>query len=198
MHTLTHRIGERVRLIHEADSVPVMVRIRRMADGFYLNFTSSTFVDTFSSACETEMSPLFDTDLVHLQLATFPRVSGEFLVEYIGSATTYELHTFGSVQMIYEPARCLIFGTLRDVSGAPVSGQRVEAVLNRGGYFPHKSGLIGEASSTITDDSGYFELALVPGLDIVISIPSVGFSQRGIVPPVSSIELSSNALLARN
>lgn len=188
-----HRIGERVRLIREGEGISV--RIRDISTGYYFNFTTSTFDEVTGAVTpvyEEDMSPLFDTPLEQLLLLTFPPIAGEFLVEYREDTdVAYEIHRFGGAQMVYEPEQCRVYGNIRDVSGAPISGQRVEVSLNRGGYFPHKSGLIGTTVYTLTDDSGYFEVMLVPGLDVVISIPSIGFTQRGLVPPLSSVEIKN-------
>jgi hypothetical protein len=73
--------------------------------------------------------------------------------------------------------------------------QKVEVYLNRAGYFTHKAGLVGYAATTISDESGYWELPIIVGLDVTINVPIVGFSQSGFVPPLSSVELTPETLL---
>lgn len=108
----------------------------------------------------------------------------------------FERHLFGGAPTTVEPSLCKVFGTLKDVSGKPLSGQKIEAYLNRAGFFTHKAGLIGYASTTVTDDSGYFELPLVVGLDVTINVPIVGFTTRGFVPNLPSVELTTQTLLS--
>jgi hypothetical protein len=108
---------------------------------------------------------------------------------------SYERHVFGEEDNSYGPPTTLLYGTLLDVSGRPISGQKVEVYLNKAGYFTHKAGVVGYASSTITNESGYWELPVMIGIDITISIPVVGFIQSGYVPPVASVELNSETLL---
>ena len=74
--------------------------------------------------------------------------------------------------------------------------ERVEAYLNRAGFFTHKAGLIGYAATTLTDDTGYFELPLIVDLDVTINVPIIGFSTRGFVPNRASVELTHQALLS--
>jgi hypothetical protein len=108
---------------------------------------------------------------------------------------SYERHVFGEEDNSYGPPTTLIYGTLLDVSGRPIPGQKVEVYLNKSGYFTHKAGIVGYASSTLTNESGYWELPVMIGIDITISIPVVGFIQSGYVPPVASVELNSETLL---
>lgn len=121
-------------------------------------------------------------------------------VEFIPDPSTiedfYERHIFGGPRSVAEPSLCNIYGTLKDVSGKPLSGQKVEAYLNRAGFFTHKAGLIGYAATTLTDDTGYFELPLVVGLDVTINIPIVGFTTRGFVPNLDSTKLTTQTLLS--
>lgn len=111
-------------------------------------------------------------------------------------STWYERHVFGGAPTISEPNLCKVYGTLKDVSGKPLAGQKVEAYLNKAGFFTHKAGLIGYAATALTDDTGYFELPLVIGLDVTINLPIVGFTTRGYVPNVGSVELTTQTLLS--
>lgn len=111
---------------------------------------------------------------------------------------SYEKHVFGGPENASQPQICTIYGTLLDVSGKPLTGQKVEVYLNRAGYFTHKAGLVGYAATAISDESGYWELPIIVGLDVTINVPIVGFSQSGFVPPISSVELSPETLLRYN
>jgi len=196
----SHKLGERFRVVRET---PSKLRVRKVGapnnDGnyLYLNFGTSQLdaVPTPTAEHEKVLTALMDTNLLEYDFQnTFPRTAGEYLFEYeitSDSSLEYEIHTVGD--MASTPS-CRIYGYLRDVSGAPMSGQVVEAMLNRG-YFPHKSGTANTRLSTITDESGYFELALMPGLDVTISIPAIGYVQRGVVPNTGSVEFNSDTLL---
>jgi hypothetical protein len=108
---------------------------------------------------------------------------------------SYEKHVFGLPNSASQPQICTVYGTLLDVSGKPLVGQKVDVYLNRAGYFTHKSGLVGYAATTISDESGYWEIPIIVGLDVTISVPIIGFSQSGFVPPLSSVELTPETLL---
>lgn len=124
------------------------------------------------------------------QSANQPNVSNVTLYR-----VSHEKHVFGTPDNATQPQICRVFGTLLDVSGKPLVGQKVEVFLNRAGYFTHKAGLIGYAATTISDESGYWELPIIVGLDVTINVPIVGFSQSGFVPPLVSVELSPETLL---
>lgn len=106
-----------------------------------------------------------------------------------------EYHVFGLQDNASQPQLCTIFGTILDVSGRPMSGQKVDIYLNKSGYFVHKAGLIGYAASAISDESGYWEIPVIIGLDVTVSIPVIGFSQSGFVPALTSVELTPETLL---
>jgi len=194
-----HKINEKVVIVKEQVST-LTLTIRRISDGYYFNNSTSLF-EAYNAANASYYTypfvALFDTTLVSLTLATLPDIVQDLLFTYTDNGiVTWERHIFGGTEVINSPSRCIIYGTLLDVSGAPISNQPVKADLNRAGYFVSKSGIIGEAASTLTDETGYFELPLVTGLDVTINIPIIGFSVKGYVPSVASVELTSQALLS--
>lgn len=111
------------------------------------------------------------------------------------SKISAEKHVFGLANNASSPQLCTIYGNLLDVSGKPLTGQKIEVYLNRAGYFTHKAGLVGYAATTLSDESGYWEIPIIVGLDVTINVPIVGFSQSGFVPPLSSVELTPETLL---
>lgn len=108
---------------------------------------------------------------------------------------SFEKHVFGLPNNASQPQICTVYGTLLDVSGKPLVGQKIEVYLNRAGYFTHKAGLVGYAATALSDESGYWEIPIIVGLDVTINVPIVGFSQSGFVPPLSSVELTPETLL---
>lgn len=109
--------------------------------------------------------------------------------------SSYERHVFGGEANATSVSTCTIYGTLLDVSGKPIPGQKVEVYLNKAGYFTHKSGLVGYASTALTNEVGYWEIPIINGLDITLNIPVIGFTQSGYVPNLPSVELTSETLL---
>lgn len=219
----THKINERLELVRSTASDGLRVRIRRIADGFYFDPGLNNFVDVsvpgYAGDVETfwyEFDPFFDVpELKTRTIITLPTIVQDLLFEYqtfdylpqalpedplaideTSIVTFYERHLFGGAPSVAEPSLCKVFGTLKDVSGKPLAGQKIEAYLNRAGFFTHKAGLIGYAATALTDETGYFELPLVVGLDVTVNVPIVGFSTRGFVPNVSEVELSTQSLLS--
>lgn len=191
-----HSIGEKVLLVRESSSDPTTIRLMRMSDGLYFNFVAARFEDIPVGGSEDpfiqEMTPVFNSGIVSTELSTLPAMSGRVLVEYYvdGIEDGFQVMLFGSSGAVVEPDTCRVYGRVLDVSGKPVPGQRVDVLMSNGGYFPHKSGLVATSQYALTDSSGYFELKLVHGLDVVIAIPSIGFTQKGIVPPINSVEVT--------
>lgn len=198
MVTVDHKINERVVLIRESDS-DVTLRIRRIADGYYFNHQTTDF-ESYNSSNDAHYSVLmqdFDTGLKQLTLVSLPDVAQDLLFIFTNDdGSVYERHIFGGPASVNEPTLCTVYGTLKNVSGEALSGQKIEAYLNRAGYFTHKAGLIGYAATALTDETGYFELPLMVGLDVTITVPIIGFTSRGFVPNTPSVELTTQALLS--
>lgn len=188
-----HRVGELVRIIRvrENPADVITMRLRSVKSGRYLNFSTGEFEETVHTFT---LNDLWDSDELSIaELSMMKPISGEFLAEFYvnDDPDGYEIHRFGAAESVYDPSTCRVYGSLKDVTGAPLSGQRVDVVLSNGGYFPHKSSLISTSTYALTDSSGYFEIELVHGLDVVISIPAIGFTQRGIIPPVAQVEIKN-------
>lgn len=189
----SHKIGEPFKVVRAEQNDPTFLTVRQLyGDNFYLDFGSSTFVE---DPVSVELEPLVDSDVVIYDFnGTFPVTVGDYLFEYTsGTDVEHEVHRVGNSAA--NVAQCVIYGTLLNLSGNPIPGQVVEAMLNRG-YFPHKSGTAASRVSTVTDEAGYFELVLRPGLDVTIAIPSLGYVQRGLVPYLGSVELQAGTLTA--
>lgn len=196
-----HKIAEQLVLVREVNTA-VTLMIMRISDGYFFNtstqaFDSSYVAGTNDSTYTYNMSALYSTGLATLSLTVLPEEAQDLLFIYTdNSVTTWERHVFGGASTTTSPSLCRVYGTLKDVSGRPLVGEKVEAYLNRAGFFVHKAGLIGYASTTLTDQTGYFELPLITGLDVTINVPIIGFTQRGFVPNVAQVELTTQALLS--
>lgn len=80
--------------------------------------------------------------------------------------------------------QCTVYGYVIDGSCSPVEGvvvtaspATIPAIIHGTDYAIH----VGEVS-TITSSTGYFEFSLIQNVDFVISIYSLGFKERILVP----------------
>lgn len=206
MITTHHKIKERIKVVKESEG-EMTLRIRRTTDGYYFNVDTHQFEEFNAlSNYDFELIPFFGSEsLSTVALLTLPTVAQDLIFEFTdtvvddeeeSTTVSFERHIFGGVEFVDSPATCLVYGTLIDVTGSPLVGQKVEAYLNRAGYFVHKAGLIGYAATALTDESGYFSIPLIRGIDVTISVPVTGFSTRGYVPNATSVELTSHTLLS--
>ena len=203
----SHSIGEKFTVVREARGVEQELSIRRISDGFWFNFLGEEFQEYVASSDNSFRNVLEDFDdnpeFRVLTLDTLPKERLDLMFVYKdinvdGEGTDveeYERHLYGGRERSDEPAMCTIYGTLRDVSNRPMPGEKVEVYLNRAGYFTHKSGLVGYATTVLTNESGYFEVPVIQGLNITLNVPVIGFTQRGYVPTISSVELTTDTLL---
>lgn len=193
-----HKLGASISVFRmTTQATGVTLRIRRLADGFWFNRITERFVATI---------PILDEAQYNYEFSPTPdgAVSRVFIIELPGNAERYifsysdgvrEIHDVGEVNVTANNPMCLIFGTVITASGAPVADAKVEVLLNRTGFFTNVNGFLGRGSTVITDEAGYFEVPVVQGLNVTISIPAIGFSTRGIVPPIASLELGRVALI---
>ena len=81
---------------------------------------------------------------------------------------------------------CLIYGTLLNAQGSPFVGAQIYFVisttpaLSSTGY-----GISPLPISVITTVTGYFEVTLIRNIDVVATIPSIGYRQKIHVPDAS-------------
>lgn len=165
------------------------------------NNVSSDSLQNFKETFSFSLNNVFSSDEISFKVWGVPFDQGPTLYDSLEISDIkvysnfFERHVFGGEVSASENATCTIYGTLLDVSGNPMAGQKVEVYLNRAGYFTHKSGLVGYAATALTDESGYWEIPIIIGLDVTINIPVIGFSQSGFVPALTSVELTPETLL---
>lgn len=204
MITYSHKIGEQFTFITEAKDAANYV-IYRASDGKYFNTLTRSFdsPDLVSpESISNYLNPLKNhpatSNLKTSKVTFLPRQPLDLIFEVrtlTGESLSFERHLLGGYSEPNKPGICVIFGTLYNPSGAPIVGARVDANLNRSGYYIDKHPVISPASSAITDERGYFELPLIQGINVTISIPSTGFTTGGFVPKQQSLELSGYCLL---
>lgn len=204
IETIKHHIGENFTLILDIPE-QFYLTIRSVADGKVFNFENKTF-EPFNSvipytAPHIETSSPFATlpILQSIKLDFLPRKSQDLLFEIRSvlnnNLLKIERHVYGGYS---DPAlkKCTIFGTLIDPSGRPIIGAKVEVFLNKTGYFIDKVPLMGPSITSLSNETGYFELDLLQGMDVTISVPAIALTTRGYVPLTTSLELSPYCLLA--
>lgn len=203
MQTFNHKIGEQFTLVLESPDA-VTYRILRATDGRYFNKANRSFEVI---ASEAERASFCDIPLANhpsgaalksANINFLPRIQLDLIFEYrnaTGETLLFERHTFGGFTELSKPGLCVIFGTLYDPSGNPLVGTKIDAALNKSGYYIDKHPIISPAITTVTDERGYFELPLIQGINVTISIPATGFTTRGYVPKQSNLELSGYCLV---
>lgn len=196
---LTHKIGEKFTLVTD---VPIdsKVRVIRSVDGRHYNKVDKLF-ETFNplntSKYDFDLTQLTDS-LSKLFVDFIPKTVNDLVFEFRDGSGEYlysERHTFGGFYDASTPNKCIIYGTVLTPSGTPCNNVKVEALLNKSGYFIDKHPLLGPVAGTYTNEIGYFELPLIQGISVTINIPSSNFTTSGFVPNVPSLELSPYCLL---
>lgn len=116
------------------------------------------------------------------------------------SSDLYRIRTHGS--LVWNPAVyaesetdvdcCTVFGYLRDTSGAPKVDADVYATTPAARQFLTDAFYTkDEPVATVSDSTGYWELALPIGLSVVIKIPFANFDETVTIPDQPSVALSS-------
>jgi uncharacterized secreted protein with C-terminal beta-propeller domain len=175
--------------------------VARVSDGKYFNKDTREFdrytTDNYTSFVFT----LYNHHIPGLTVSEveyIPVGQQDLIFEYVDSIGTVlkrERHVFGGSRDKNAPKACVIFGTIYDTSGSPIRNATVKVSLNKAGYFIDKNPIVGPELSTVSDESGYFELAVIQGVNVTITIPAIGFVTSGYVPLISVVELSPYSLL---
>jgi hypothetical protein len=202
MLTYNHKIGEQFTLVSDIPSARTY-RIFRASDGRYFNKINRSFevieAPSRASFCDMSLSAHpSGSSLLYSHINFLPRIQLDLVFEFHdinGIIVGFERHTFGGYTELSRPGLCVLFGTLYDPSGNPLVGTRVDAALNKSGYFIDKHPIISPATSSLTDSRGYFELPLIHGINVTVSIPATGFTTRGYVPKTGTLELTGYCLV---
>jgi hypothetical protein len=181
----------------QADGTPVPV-------GAFYNFLLKRFDSTTFNPTVHKGSFYAVTSVPQLSTISFsaPKYLKEAIFRVDTTANTvtptyeYEKHLWGKESPSSGTLKtCVIFGSLLDVAGQPMENQKIEAYINRNGFYTFEEGTVGGARTAVTDENGYFELPLTQGMYITLVIPAIGYRFTGYVPPVDRRELDNATLL---
>jgi len=111
---------------------------------------------------------------------------------------TTDVETFYVKQALYEGSgvfvapTCIVYGFLYDIMGKPLRGVEVKAELVKPYTILNNTDLtISGRVATITNASGYFQLQLLQNIEIVLSIPAIGYYKEVVVPTLESINFKA-------
>lgn len=204
MEIINHKLGEKFTLLTELPPEATTYRVARVTDGRFYNKLKRQFETYISSDINNFLFNLHTHHIPGLassEVEYLPEAQQDLIFEFLQKdidgnyhVVSRERHVFGGFKDKDSPKLCIIFGYIYDPSGRPVVGARVDATLNRNGYFIDKTPLLAPTSYAITDDSGYFEMPLMQGINVTITIAALGFVTKGYVPLLSNVKLSAYCL----
>lgn len=89
-------------------------------------------------------------------------------------------------------AVCLVSGDLLGVNGQALAGLAVRVrVAGQAPVFTVDSRLVAnDAAETVTDELGHFELNVLQGLEVVITVDAIGYARHVTIPATSSVNIS--------
>jgi hypothetical protein len=89
-----------------------------------------------------------------------------------------------------DPNVCVIYGTIRDVAGNPLPGTCVGAYARTPQDVQGVQ--LGEQIAHVeTDAAGYFELELLRGAEVIVTVESTGLSISRVVPALASQDITT-------
>lgn len=196
--TVNHNIGEKFVLLTELPTSSVY-RIFRSFDGKFFNKVTSMF-EEYSATSNYEFT-LYphpaSTGISSSRVNYLPNIPLDLVFEFLDANKVpvgYQRHTFGGFFDESKPSLCVIYGKVTDISGRPIPNARIEVSANKNPYFIRTYANIGPSTYTVSDEAGYFQIPLIKGIEVTVSIPATGFSVVGYVPNKDSVELKPNCL----
>ena len=180
------------------------IRVLRSSDGFFFNRTTRLFTPTAVSTMTAvdytyTLNSITNTTLTSAGFYDLPQTATDLIFEYTTATTiptvTYERHMFGQPYTNSTAATCKLFGYLKTVDGRPLYNARIDVHVLRDSYLKDYMSSVGNAFYALSDETGYFELDLVQGINVLITVPMLGMNVQGRVPASPTLELSTTCLL---
>jgi len=94
------------------------------------------------------------------------------------------------------PPLCTVFGTVVNPDGSPNSDVQVRATIEstkstKDGQTVGTLGVTGKRIEVFTDDAGFFEVQLLQGASVVLSIPDIELEKTITVPALASADFNT-------
>lgn len=152
------------------------------------SFVSKTLtIDDF-----TEIgSGVYTIDFTATELDTL----GQFVIKVTGtgiaqSITIVDIVPAGTVSSAVTLSKCVISGQIADVTGYPIAGAAVTArVVGAPSIELNTVAVTDDLVSVKTDLNGEFFISLIRLADVEITIPTVNYKRRLVVPNMASATL---------
>jgi len=174
-------------LIIPTASLTVTATIRRLADDLFWNPTTETWEVT------PENLPTVEIEAGVYKLVLPDNVlMGSYLVQYNDGADLHYQQVYaGGFKYNSELNTCIVYGTIKDANGRPVSATPVIIEPIPTLSFIGGTALGMSAKTTYTDENGGFAIEAVREAQVVIIVNEVGFRKRVDIPDAASIPLES-------
>jgi len=128
--------------------------------------------------------------------ATGVAVTHYYRIRAIDAAGNYSAYTTIKQPSSPTPAVCVVFGTVVNADGTPntdvcVLGEVVSTKDSKDGQLVDEYGVTGDQVETFTNDEGFFELALLQGSTMILSIPKIDLKREICVPTSISVNFQT-------
>jgi hypothetical protein len=120
---------------------------------------------------------------------TFPRT-----VFFHVTDTPMSFTVEGDVSIVSPIVRgyCLLYGYIKDVSNKPIIDTKVRVRINPNPQYNGSQVFSKENYNNIyTNENGYFEVSLLGGTKVTITIPECGYQTTGVLPTTGRIDVTS-------
>lgn len=84
---------------------------------------------------------------------------------------------------------CIVYGTIRDMTGEPVQNAKVYFEPAPITQFINGNAITMEARTAYTDNNGEFAIEIVRTADVIVIVGEVGYRKRVTIPDQSSVAL---------
>lgn len=82
-----------------------------------------------------------------------------------------------------------LYGKFVDMTNTPIAGEPVFIRLRPVPQTIEDRTIIKDLYSIITDEEGYFEVELIGGINVVVSMPRASFQVSGVLPFMGTLDV---------
>lgn len=169
--------------IFEKSDLPLSVHLIRIKDKNYWNGSSWSTTPVFLTTT---------TYIPGIQEFITPKLkSGQYLIIFYSNSEIFDIKNIYAGGFLYNSSlnTCIVYGTIKDISGQPVENSTVYLLPNPITQFIDGNSIMLKSIVSYTNNFGEFAVEAVRGSSVIIKINDIGFNKLVTIPNKENVSI---------